>query len=166
MTRHQSTTVLLAAVTAFALFADAHVVRVSAAGDGNSDKLPGTWALTVPGTPFRINRTFFANGTNVDASTFTPIAPIASGDLIVSDGHGAWERIGHGRYAVTLIFLQLNPATGFLDTYGKVRETVRIENGVYHGVFETDIFAPDGTLRLHLTGGTTEGTLIPAEPAS
>jgi hypothetical protein len=85
---------------------------------------------------------------------------------VVSDGHGAWERIGHGRYAVTLIFLQLNPATGFLDTYGKVRETVRIENGVYHGVFETDIFAPDGTLRLHLTGGTTEGTLIPAEPAS
>jgi hypothetical protein len=167
MTRYPSSKLLLVAATVFAVFANTHRASVHAAdGDDSADKLAGTWALTVPGTPFRINRTFFANGTNVDASTFTPIAPIASGALIVSDGHGAWQRTGHGTYAVTLFFFQLNPATGALDTYGKVRETVRIDHGVYHGVFETDIFAPDGTLRLHLAGGTTEGVLIPAEPAS
>src|SRR5262245_44613721 len=73
------------------------------ASDEDANKLDGTWALTVPGTPFRINRTFFSNGTNVDASTFTPITP-TPGPLIDSDGHGAWRKTGPGHYDVTLLF--------------------------------------------------------------
>src|SRR5262249_966928 len=132
--------------------------------DEAANKLEGTWALTVPGTPFRINRTFFANGTNVDASTFTPITP-TPGPLIDSDGHGAWTRTGPGKYAVTLLFFQLNPTTGALDTYGKVRESVVIEGDSYKGVFKTDIFLPNGTPIIHV-GGTTEGHRIPVQPAS
>lgn len=166
MMRNRSSKLVLAAMTVVAVFTAPQFVRGdgSDSDHGSKNSIVGTWALTVPGTPFRINRTFFANGTNVDASTFTPITPTA-GPLIVSDGHGAWKKTGHGTFAVTLFFLQLNPQTGALDTYGKVRESVQVEKGVYKGVFKTDIFLPDGTPIIHV-GGTTEGTLIPVEPAT
>ena len=132
--------------------------------DEDANKLDGTWALTVPGTPFRINRTFFSNGTNVDASSFTPITQ-TPGALIDTDGHGAWTKTGPGQYAVTLLFFQLNPATGALNTYGKVRESVVINGDSYRGTFKTDIFLPNGTPIIHV-GGTTEGHRIPVQPAS
>lgn len=128
-----------------------------------SDKLQGTWALTVGGTPFRINRTFFSNGTNVDSATFPPIPPTTA-PLILTDGHGAWKRIGPGVYAVTLLFFQNDPSNGVLHSYGKVRETVRITNGVYEGVFETDFFLANGVQVFHLAG-TTQGHRIPVQPA-
>jgi hypothetical protein len=128
-----------------------------------ADKLQGTWALTVGGTPFRINRTFFANGTNVDAATFPPIPPTTD-PLILTDGHGAWKRIGPGKYAVTLLFFQNDPTTGALHSFGKVRETVRITNGVYEGVFETDWFLANGVHVFHLAS-TTQGHRIPVQPA-
>lgn len=162
MTARIDSRIFLATVAVIAILTGPASVR----GDGDNrstTRIEGTWALKVPGSGFQINRTFFANGTNVDASTFPPI-PFTSEPLILSDGHGAWERTGPGRYAVTLLFFQLDPATGFLHSYGKVRETVRIRKGVYTGVFETDFFLPNGTLNSHVSG-TTEGVLIPAEPA-
>jgi hypothetical protein len=128
-----------------------------------ADKLQGTWALTVPGTPFRINRTFFANGTNVDSASFPPLPP-TSAPLIVSDGHGAWKRTGPGEYAVTLLFFQNDPSTGALHSFGKVRETVRITNGLYEGVFETDWFLANGAHIFHLAS-TTQGRRIPVQGA-
>ncbi len=131
-----------------------------ATADEGGSRLEGTWELTVEGTPFRIVRTFLAGGVNIDSSNFTPITS-TPGPLTVSDGHGNWKKTGPNQFAMTLMFLQVDPVTRRLDSVGKVREAIHLgaDSNSYTGIFETEIFLPDGT-KIIETGGKVVGTRI------
>jgi len=135
------------------------------AADSGQGAIEGTWDLTVVGSPFRIVRTFKAGGTNIDSSNFTPIT-FTPGPLTVSDGHGNWIKTGPNRYAMTLEFIQFDPVLGRLDSIGKVREVIQLgpDPNSYVGDFSTDIFLPDGTKIISLTGGRVEGKRMSAKP--
>ena len=62
---------------------------------------------------------------------------------------------------MTLLFLQLDPRDGKLDSIGKVREHIQLgeDFNTYVGDFETDVFLPDGTHIIH-DGGRFEGKRV------
>jgi hypothetical protein len=71
---------------------------------------------------------------------------------------------GLGQYALTLLFFQNDPTTGALHSYGKVRETVRITNGLYEGVLRNGLVPGQRTPVFH-SAATTEGRRIPVQGA-
>ena len=138
-------------------------VSFSRADDNNESLigLEGTWDLSVIGTPFRIIRTFFKGGVNIDTSSFTPITP-TQGPLLVSDGHGNWTQIGAREFAVVLQFFQLDPRQVVrLDSLGTVRERVILSEDLrtYVGIFQTDVALPNGDIIP--AGGIVLGQRVP-----
>jgi hypothetical protein len=99
---------LLAGVLALATLT---IGVVSAAAGGRHDdkhqSLAGSWIVTVdrgPAGPLKSLQTYSRGGGLVETANLEP--PTARGP-----GHGAWTRLGHGRYGATNVFFRFDPQT-------------------------------------------------------
>jgi hypothetical protein len=123
----------------------------------NSNAIVGSWDITIPGSPFRILRTYHEGGGVVDAYAFPPFTP-TPGPLINSSGHGVWVRSGRQIKAYVKYF-QLDPSQNakfqVLDSIGSVTEVVTFDGrDHYTSTFTTKVVRPDGTPVLENIGTT------------
>ncbi len=152
--------VLLVVALLFGGHAVSLVQAQSAQSNNGNDPIVGTWDITIPGTPFKILRTYNSNGTIVDAYAFPPFT-FTPGPLINSAGHGVWERIGRGQYKAKVEYFQIDPTKNstfqVLDSIGTVRELVTIDDstGAYSSSFTTEVHDPSGNLLITNAAQTT-----------
>lgn len=129
----------------------------------NSNAIVGSWDITIPGSPFRILRTYDEGGGVVDAYAFPPFTP-TPGALINSTGHGVWVRTGPREITAYVKYFQLDPSQNakfqVLDSIGSVTEFVTLDGrDHYTSTFTTKVVRPDGTPVL-TNNGTTDGKRI------
>jgi hypothetical protein len=123
----------------------------------------GSWDIVIPGTPFRILRTYDSGGGVVDAYAFPPFS-FTPGPLINSPGHGTWVKTGPRQITVFVKYFQLDPSKNstfqVLDSIGTVAEVVNLGGpDTYTSSFTTRVYKPDGSLLL-TNAGTTAGSRI------
>lgn len=129
----------------------------------HSHPIVGSWDITIPGSPFRILRTYDAAGGVVDAYAFPPFTP-TPGALINSSGHGVWVRSGPRQIKAYVKYFQLDPSQNakfqVLDSIGSVTEVVTLDGrDHYTSTFTTSVVRPDGTPVL-TNNGATDGKRI------
>ena len=95
---------------AWALTASAGTSR---AGHSSSAQLVGSWLATVdrgPSLPALKSLQTYTRGHGL-------VETANGGNAVRSPSHGAWKRIGHGKYRTTAIFFRYDPVSGaFIGT--------------------------------------------------
>jgi hypothetical protein len=155
-------TIALALCTA-ALPATQAEMRLKAHGNGPAKTIVGAWFSTV--TPTVIPRfvglgTFTADGGLINTSS------LSLGTPLESPGHGRWVRTGRRTYDVTFFTISADAAGNHTVT-SKVRAklTLSADGNEFNGVFQVDVFNPDGGL-LGSDTGTIRSRRIEVEPMS
>jgi len=139
-------------------------------------RLDGSWLTTVTATnppglpPFKELMTFTLNGEVMESRRlYVPFTPF--GPVLETPGHGAWERTGHGEFAVTFMFLVQaapnNPIFVQGDDLGtdniRMRLTLDASGESFTGIFMSTAHDPDGNAVFTATG-TVVGTRLHAQP--
>lgn len=121
-------------------------VSASADRDAASDragKLVGSWIVDIdrPGLPSLQSLQTYTIGHGV-------VETANGGAGARSAAHGAWQRIGHRTYAVTMVFFRYDPATGaYLGTV-KLRRQIEVarDGQSFTGVSIGELRDPSGNL--------------------
>jgi hypothetical protein len=151
--------VVIASIAAGAMSASADRSGVQ----GRSGKLVGSWMVAIdrPGLPPLKSLQTYTKGRGV-------IENANGGAGARSASHGAWQRIGARKYAVTMVFFRYDPASGaYLGTV-KLRRQIEVarDGQSFTGVSVGELRDPAGNL---LPGSNTRrdtevGQRINVEP--
>ena len=163
-------------VLAIGLFVLSASLWTLARDGGNNDRrLIGSWSglatpATLPLPPVRTFLTFTSDGTVLEAHRLY-IADSPLGELILTPGHGSWERTGNNEFAVTLMLLYEggpnNPTSrGVVLFEEKLRLKLRLtrQNHLSGEVLD-ELRDTNGNV-VFLGPGTFEATQISVEPLS
>jgi hypothetical protein len=131
--------------------------------NGQAKTIVGAWFSTVTPTvipPFMGLGTFTADGGLVNTSS------LSLGTPLESPGHGRWVRTGRRTYDVTFFTISADAAGNHILT-SKVRAklTLSADGNEFNGVFQVDVFDPNGRL-LGSDTGTIRSRRIEVEPLS
>jgi hypothetical protein len=133
----------------------------------NPDALLGTWVVQVsldpatvpPGTPLSFTEldTYGAGG-GFMASNNGP----GAGD---PPGQGNWARTGRHQFASTQLRFGFDTSNKFTEL-NKIRASLTLNKAgdEFTGIYQLDIFLPDGTLLPFHPTATSHGTRVPIEP--
>ena len=151
--------VVLAAICTLTVGTITTVLLAAPPTQANPQQLNGSWALTavVENEPLiHALITFESRGGFIE----TAAAPG------ISNGHGAWERIGNRRFLLTNVYLRLGEEGQFIGT-SRVRAILQVNHAGDHGSgdFQTDVFDENG-VQIDSFTGSAEADRIEPEPLS
>jgi hypothetical protein len=156
-----ATVLVLFAVTTPAAQVATGGTRLGDSGSKRSKTITGAWFSTITPTllpPFVSLGTFTADGGITNTSSLSLGLPLES------PGHGQWVRIGRDRYAVTFLTVSADSAgTHILTSKVRARLQLSADGDAFTGVFQVDVFDPNGVLLVSDTG-TVRSNRIKVEP--
>lgn len=160
-------------ITVF-LVALAMPVLAQSTNSKQSEILTGTWLLTaelpenpvLPGTIVLLGD--FTKDGGFSSSSDLPEVPVAGPFLTLSEGHGSWQRIGHGRFELETWRLAKNTFDGSLFglAKGKAQVTVDGKTGLLEGEITLQLLLPDLTPAAPPVSGALYGVRLGPEPTA